>query len=455
MTTADISELSNGEAPDRPERPWWPIVGLLMLVVGSGHFNRVAISVAGAEHIIRESGISETRMGWVYSAFLFFYTLAMVPAGWLIDRVGARATLIIFCFGSAIFVAGTSAVGLFSPTATLVLVGLLLVRSLMGIVNAPLHPAAARMVYAHVPLRAKSFANGLVTFSACLGISATYFGFGLLAGRFGWPTAFFATGWFTLVVGLVWVWGTRSTGNESTLASAALPGADLSKTGLSETVSADQGVWPVLLHPGVICLTLSYAALGYFQYLFFYWIQYYIGTVEHLGDDKSRLYSTGIMLTMGFGMIFGGWLADRIPPHSSGRSRRGLVSAWGMVASGVVFELGLLGSDSRVMVSAFTISAALLGMCEGAFWTTAVELGRTRGGLAAGMMNMGGNAGGFLSPIATPLLGEYFGRYFGIAVGWRASLAVAGAISVVGALLWLGVHSGPEKFDVDETRDRS
>jgi MFS family permease len=431
---------SDVRTSERPTRPWWPIVGLLMLVVATGHFNRVAISVAGAEHIIREAAISETRMGWVYSAFLFFYTLAMVPAGWLIDRVGARATLIIFCFGSAIFVAGTSAVGLFSPTAILLLVGLLAVRSLMGIVNAPLHPA---------------FANGLVTFSACLGISATYYGFGLLAARLGWPTAFLVTGWFTLVVGLVWVWGTRSTENESKRASVAPPRADLSKAGLSETGSADQGIRQILLHPGVICLTLSYAALGYFQYLFFYWIQYYIGTVEHLGDDKSRLYSTGIMLTMGFGMIFGGWLADRISPHSSGRSRRGLVSAWGMVASGLVFELGLLGSDSRVMVTAFTISAALLGMCEGAFWTTAVELGRSRGGLAAGMMNMGGNAGGFLSPIATPLLGEYFGRHLGTEVGWRASLAVAGAISVVGALLWLGVHSGPRESSTDETTNPS
>jgi ACS family glucarate transporter-like MFS transporter len=205
----------------------------------------------------------------------------------------------------------------------------------------------------------------------------------------------------------------------------------------------------------VICLTLSYAALGYFQYLFFYWIQYYIGTVENLGAETARLYSTGITLTMGFGMVVGGWLADRIPPHPSGRSRRGLVSAWGMVASGVVFELGLLGSDSRVMVTAFAISAALLGMCEAAFWTTAVQLGRSRGGLAAGMMNLGGNAGGFLSPIATPWLGTYFGGYLGAAMGWRASLAVAGAISVVGALMWLGVHPGSQEFSVDEARNPS
>ncbi len=449
MATHD-ARSSNGAASEWPARPWWPTVGLLMLVVGTAQFNRVAISVAGAEHIIGESGISETWMGWVYSAFLLFYTLAMLPAGWLIDRIGARATLIILCFGSTVFIAGTSACGLYATTAAVLLAGLLVVRSLMGIVNAPLHPAAARMVYGEVPFRAKSFANGLVTFSACVGISATYYGFGLLAARFGWPAAFLITGGFTLLVGAVWVWGTRSKTNGSTLTSRP---ENAGHTSARPLTTADQDVWQVLQDAGVICLTLSYAALGYFQYLFFYWIQYYIGTVEKLGADTARLYSTGITLTMGFGMVFGGWLADRIPPHASGRSRRGLVSAWGMIASGVVFELGLLGSDSRVMVSAFAISAALLGMCEAAFWTTAVQLGRSRGGLAAGMMNLGGNAGGFLSPIATPWLGAYFGVHYGAAMGWRASLAVAGAISVVGALLWLGVRPQSEEFPEDVMRN--
>jgi MFS transporter, ACS family, D-galactonate transporter len=419
MATADRSELANVEASDRPARPWWPIVGLLMLVVGSAQFNRVAISVAGAEHIIGESGISETRMGWVYSAFLLFYTLAMLPAGWLIDRVGARATLIILCFGSAIFVAGTSAVGLFSPTATALLFGLLVVRSLMGIINAPLHPAAARMVYAEVPLRAKSFANGLVTFSACLGISATYYGFGLLAARFGWPTAFLMTGWFTLLVGLVWVWGTRSTKNESKLAATAAPNA-----------LAEHDIWQVLRDPGVIFLTLSYAALGYFQYLFFYFVLNIFQSANS-GVNEARTYSTIIMLTMGVGMVTGGWLADRFG--------RRIVPFLGMIASGLVFELGVLDGSGRTMFYAFTISAGLLGVAEASFWTTIVGLGRSRGGLAASVMNTGGNAGGMLSPIVTPFVASLFDGQFGNADAVRISIAIAGVVPIVGALLWFGV----------------
>ena len=78
-----------------------------------------------------------------------------------------------------------------------------------------------------------------------------------------------------------------------------------------------------------------------------------------------------------------------------------------MIASGIVFELGLLGPNPRITLAAFTISAALLGLCEAGFWTSVVELGHPFGGTAAGLMNTGGNAGGTLSPYLTPLFSLY------------------------------------------------
>jgi MFS transporter, ACS family, D-galactonate transporter len=429
-----MSNSADGELPIEAQsatrsRGWWPVVALLMLVVAMGHFNRIAISVAGAERIIPEGGIDEARMGQIYSAFLLIYTLAMLPAGWLIDRVGARATLIVFGFGSAIFVAGTSAVGLFAQTPASLWMGLLAVRSLMA--------------------HAKSLANGLVTFAACAGISATYYGFGALIDGFSWPCAFLVTGWITLAVALSWTWGTRDLppSVENVRPDISSPRGPTNPLPSSPPKSAGS----VLLRPGVICLAFSYAALGYIQYLFFYWIQYYIGTVQHLGADVSRRYSTIITLAMGLGMIFGGWLADRVSRHSSDLSRRRLVPALGMVASGVVFELGLLSADSRIMITTFILSAGLLGMCEAAFWTTIVELGTPRGGLAAGLMNMGGNAGGMLSPFATPLLSAWFGSLYGKELGWRISLAIAGAVSVLGALMWFGVKTGQQELFTDET----
>lgn len=431
---------SDRSAASPVRRGSWRVVLLLMLVVGLGHFNRISISVAGAERIIPESAGDraqmEVRMGQVYSAFLLLYTLAMTPTGWLIDRFGARAALMVLTFGSVFFVAATGAVGLACSSDVSLWIGLLVVRSLMGIVNAPLHPAAARTVFAHVPYGIASQANGLVTFAACAGIAATYYGFGTLIEVFGWPGAFLASSVITLAVALIWTWGTRDFQVERS--TAATDQFD---------EPAASGIWTALLRRGVICITLSYVALGYFQYLFFYWIQYYFKTVDNQGPDVARRYSTLIMLAMGVGMVLGGRMADRVPASFSPGVRRRIVPMFGMIASGVVFELGVISPDRNLTFAAFTLSAGLLGMCEGAFWTTAVELGGRYGGTAAGLMNTGGNAGGTLSPTIVPLLSEFFASHFGQESGWRMSLAVAGVVSIVGAFLWMGVD-GREPAEV-------
>jgi MFS family permease len=402
------------------------IVALLMLVAALGHFNRVGMSVAGAERIIPQYDLEPAQMGLVYSAFLFCYTLAMLPAGWFIDRFGARAALSVFGFASTVFVALTGSVGLLFDSARNVWLGLLVVRSLMGITNAPLHPAAARMVFGHAPHNSKSLANGLVTAAACAGMAATYYVLGALMDRWDWPRAMLITSGLTLVFAIVWLVGTRSSAIVADRASVrdAPRFADMMR---------------MLSRRSVICITLSYAALGFFQYLFFYWIEYYFEAVQKQDIGVARQYSTCIILSMGLGMVGGGWLADRSNALLGSRFRRWLVPMVGMTAAGVIFEAGLLSPKTQITLGAFALAAALIGACEGAFWTTVVELGGRFGGTAAALMNTGGNAGGTLSPFVAPLLSALFAAHFGEGLGWRMGLSVAGAVSVLGGTLWIGI----------------
>jgi MFS transporter, ACS family, D-galactonate transporter len=334
----------------------------------------------------------------------------------------------VFGFGSAIFVALTGCVGYFFHDGQSVWLGLLGVRSLMGITNAPLHPAAARMVFGHVPHRARSLANGLVTAAACLGMAATYYVLGTLMDYWDWPRAFLLTSVLTFVVAIVWLVGTRSS------ATSAAGSERRTAPRLADMLR-------MLGRRSVVCITLSYAALGFFQYLFFYWIEYYFETIQQQGVGVARQYSTCIILAMGLGMIGGGWLADRASASLSPRFRRSIVPVLGMIAAGAIFELGLLCPDTRITLVAFAAAAAFIGVCEGAFWTTVVELGGRFGGTAAALMNTGGNAGGTLSPYLTPLLSALFAERFGEGLGWRMGLSVAGPISVLGAALWWGVDS--------------
>ena len=112
----------------------WRLVGLLAAICFLGHFNRVSMAVAADLQIMPEYGISPTQMGLVYSAFLFAYTLTMIPGGWLIDEHGPRFALAAMCMLSALFVALTGVVGLMTATMGVALAALFLVRGMMGAV---------------------------------------------------------------------------------------------------------------------------------------------------------------------------------------------------------------------------------------------------------------------------------------------------------------------------------
>ncbi|HEV3026833.1 MAG TPA: hypothetical protein VG457_04630, partial [Planctomycetota bacterium] len=83
------------------------------------------------------------------------------------------------------------------------------------------------------------------------------------------------------------------------------------------------------------------------------------------------------------------------------------------------------------IVACFSLALASLGACEGAFWTTAIDLGGERAGISAAIVNTGGNAGGALAPWLTPRISLIF--------GWHGALVVACVFCFVGALLWVWI----------------
>jgi MFS family permease len=399
--------------PGAPQPTWvrWRVVGLLMAYAAMCHFNRISITVAGAEKIIPEQGVDPVSMGAVYSAYLSIYTLCMTTGGWLIDRWGPKVALALMGFASAIGVALTGIAGMVF-TVTLI-PALLVIRGLTGAVNAPMHPGAARMVSFWVPLPTRAWANGLVTAAACVGIAGTYVGFGFLMEEFGWPTAFVICAVATAVLALVWT--TSVTDQPAGRVTVVSDGPDPGRISL-------------LRNRSLISLTISYGAVGYFQYLFFYWMEYYFQTVLGLGKEHSRLASTVCTLAMGVGMIVGGWLADWLQKRLGTRVGRPIVPVGGLLISAVLLGLGIMTSDQSRVIAYFALALAAVGACEGPFWITAVDLGGRRGGASAAICNTGGNLGGLVAPVLTPFLSEL--------ANWQAAISVGCLVCLAGAAQW-------------------
>lgn len=398
------------------------LILLLMLFAAFGHFNRIGISVAGTEIFIPKYGIDETRMGWVYTTFLIVYTLGMLPAGWLIDLIGSSRALTLYGVLMGLFVIATGLLGWLTSAPATLWAGLLVIRGIAGLCNAPLHPGAAHVVSHYVVEPRRAAANGLVTAGALVGIALSYPLFGGLMDKVGWPLAFIVSGGALILYGLVWNRLTRD-----------LAAAHENETEIHES---GRGIdWRLLVDRNLWLLSISYAGYGYFQYLFFYWMDYYFKSVLKVESVDARWASFWIMLAMGAGMAVGGMLTDFVG-HLWGASRgRRAIVVFGMGLGAVFGLIGVNLTSLMPVAICLALSMAALGMCEGVFWTTATDLGGRSRGFAGAFMNTWGNLGGLISPVLTPAMAD--------TLGWSGSFAVACAIAAAGGAIWFLIRLGP------------
>jgi len=416
----------------------WRIVALLMAFSYVSWFLRKSMTVAYDERIEETLHIDPTAIGTVYSAFLLAYMLCMTPGGWLIDRWGMRVALTVMGFGLVLFGALTGLVGA-SPRllgqlpegvtiAGFTLVLFLVIRSLMGVFAAPMYPAAAHAIAAWLPFRRSGWANGLVQGSAAIGIATTPLFMGRLIVWFDWPQCFLilaiGTGLLTIV------WASYATDrpeqhpavnpSERDLIAAERPRAQ---------VMAGRGSWRRLLrNRSLVCLTLSYAAVGYFEYLFFFWMDNYFKKELDLPTSIRQRYSTVVFLAIAVGMMGGGSVSDRLVRACGLRTGRAIVPVAGMLLGAAFLLLGIAVREPEQIVASFAIALGAVGLVEAPTWTTAVELGGRRGGTAAGICNTGGNAGGLVAPVLTPLVARDF--------GWPTAIALGSAVCLAGVVLW-------------------
>jgi sugar phosphate permease len=430
--------MSNPDSANAVRPTWvrWRIVGLLLLFSFMSWFNRASMAAAGDERIMPTYGVSKEAMGAVYSAFLFVYAIFMTPGGWFIDRFGAKVALVVMGFGSALFGALTGSAALFG--AGLIVPALLVTRSLMGLFTAPIYPACARVVSQWIPYSERAFANGIINGAAPVGIAVTFVGFGALMDWVDWPWAFAITGGITAFFALLWaLYATDRPDQHRSVNHAEKRLIEMDEpswTRLHHDAPTHPGTsgWRILLrNRSLVFLTLSYGAVGYFEYLFTFWTHFYFDDVLKMGKIESRYYAGIVLLAEAGGMGLGGWLADRMQRAYGYRRGRAIVPVFGMLASATFLGLGLIPKEPGWIVFWFALAVGAVGMCEGPFWTTAIELGGKRGGTAAGVCNTGGNAGGLLAPVLTPWISDLF--------GWPVGIGVGSVVCFAGAALWFWI----------------
>src|SRR5262249_8757555 len=141
---------------------------------------------------------------------------------------------------------------------------------------------------------------------------------------------------------------------------------------LAVTREQAAGSWLDLLrNRSLVFLTASYAAIGYFEYLFFFWMNYYFEHVLHIDERVRQFYSPIPILAMAGGMALGGWLSDRLVQAYGYRLGRAAVPVGGMLAGAALLVLGAFATEPVWIVTLFSLALGAVGATEGPFWMTA------------------------------------------------------------------------------------
>jgi MFS transporter, ACS family, glucarate transporter len=410
----------------------WLILVLLFLISVVTYIDRVNISVT-ARHMMPAFGLTDQQMGWIFSSFVAGYALFQIPGGWLADRWGTRAVLTGALVWWSLCTAFTAVVAA-SPLADLLgLIGaLMVVRFALGVGEAVALPCFNRAVANWMPADARGVGIGIAIGGIGLGSAITPPIAAWVMVNWGWQIVFYLSTIIGMVMGLLWWILARNHPQEHPWVKKE----DLVTMCDDESIGHRLSIpWQTFAStPTIWWLVISYSCLGYVAYLYLSWFYLYLVNVRGFDVLRGGLYASTPFLAMLLSCPVGGWVTDQLATRFGITAGRAMAGMAGMVSAGCAIAIGGFVDSPFLAIGSLSIGAGCLYFTVGAYWASTTDLSKAHAGTLSGLMNTGANIGGAISPTLTPWIASHW--------GWPASLATAGSIALVGAVLWRWIKPG-------------
>lgn len=435
MPSATPASTTAARAFQEPTRVRFLVVVLCIGMSILLYLNRFALSPATAA-ILNELDLTKEQFGRTYFVFFFAYALMQVPAGWLSDRYGARATLSLYVVGwSLATLALGFAGGLFAIS---------LARLLLGVAQAGAYPATASLLKRWIPATSRGRANSFVAMGGRAGGLLAFFCtplLMLLVGRWlGWQTGTWRVVFlFYGSLGFVWAAAFWWLFRDSPRAHPWCNEQEAALVGPPAAVSAAPQGLPVLAmlqSPEVWLLSGFNCAVNIGWIFLVSWLPQYL--VETYGDYVSthlgdKLVVAGTMTALtGLAGIFGGLLGGAATDHLVaayglrwGRRLPGVIAGCGVCCLYLIApSLSNMWAFVGIMIAiSFTIDFGL-----GASWASYQDIGGRHVASVLGVGNMWGNLG---AGVFSWLIGKLADLD-----RWHTVFLISAVAMAANALLW-------------------
>ncbi len=384
---------------------------MCLLSVGMviAYVDRANLSVALAVPSFRDYfHLDDADRGLLNSAFFWSYAALQIPAGWIVDRYGAKLPYALgFVFWSLMSAATGLALNNWQLAGA---------RLWLGAGEAVSTPASLRWIRCNCPEEERGLATGLFFSGTKIGTALGIPLAAILVGRFGWRWMFAILG----LGGLAWVIAWMALANpDKGSRGAPARAVERGESGLSALLKTRTS-WGILLG------TFAY---NYFIYFSLTWLPAYLVEYRKLSLHAMSVFSLFSFAGIAVVATGSGWCADLIIRRGGNPVRvRRLFTVLGLVLASTEI-LGALSHSQFVALFFAVFSMAGLGLATANYWalTQTIVPARTIGRYV-GVQNMASNCSGVAAPILTGWLNQATGDY-------RAAMAA------VFVMLLLGIYS--------------
>jgi MFS family permease len=404
-------------------------LSLLFLICVLNYIDRGTLSVANPL-VRRDLGLSLGQMGVLLSAFLWPYAFALLAAGGIVDRAGPRRVLTI---ALVVWSLVQSAAGFVTSYAQFIVA-----RALLGVGEAPMFPAAARVVKNWFHERDQAFGVGVWNGGPALGTAIAPALLTPVMLAFGWRWMFILMGLVGFVFAGIW-WAMYRDFDAGSLAAEDrqyLYGEDAPPVHHHVRFSAWVRLFRFRSTWGLI---LGFFGNVYIGWMFIAWLPGYLEIQRHMSISKTGLIASIPFLCGLAGSLLGGWLADRLTHGGmTAIASRKLLTAAALLI--VALSTLVAAEASNNVVAIASISAALFFgfSSSGTSWSLANAAAPPNYAASLGaIMDFGGFIGGALAPIVTGFVVQATGSF-------TPALLVAGVVGLLSALAYvLGIRAEP------------
>lgn len=383
----------------------YAVLSLLCVATVIAYVQRSALGLP-SKAIEADLGIGPGELGTVMSVWYWGYALCQLPAGWLADRWGSRAALILF---AVLWSALTGAVGLATG-----LPGLLLIWGAMGCAQAGIFPCATKAIGVLFPATERAIASGFLAACMALGAAIAPVLTGRLLGPLSWQSIFA----LYALPGLLW----------ALVFAVRVPRLDPQPP---PTAPAEPIRWSKLVtDPHMVLLCVQQLLRAGAMAFFFTWFPRFLQETKGVSQLDAGTLAAWPCVGGMLGGLFGGVASDRLLKRTGNPrlSRQGLTVMAMLVCFGVALAAYFV-ADPHVAVLLISVGV-FFGYIGGvSAYAMAITMGGRRVAVVFATMNMSGNVGAALFPLAVGWIVEATGN-------WNLALLLFASLFALDAVCW-------------------